>query len=77
MGMSWSYGPPKDKTEMIGLLHTAEEIRTVTHHVQGSNTRDKLVGRDLPRRFEFTANGQLVIRSTNPDEHWSVTWEHG
>ena len=25
MGMSWSYGPPKDKQEMIALLHTAVE----------------------------------------------------
>ena len=23
MGMSFSYGPPKDKTEMISLLHAA------------------------------------------------------
>ncbi len=23
MGMSWSYGPPKDKQEMISLLHAA------------------------------------------------------
>ena len=39
-------------------------------------TRGLLVGKDLPRRFEFTAEGQLLIRSTRPDEHWSVTWEH-
>jgi hypothetical protein len=25
MGMSWSYGPPKDKQEMISLLHAAVE----------------------------------------------------
>jgi aryl-alcohol dehydrogenase-like predicted oxidoreductase len=25
MGMSWSYGPPKDKQEMIALLHAALE----------------------------------------------------
>ena len=25
MGMSWSYGPPKDKQEMIALLHAAVE----------------------------------------------------
>ena len=29
MGMSWSYGPPKDKKEMIALLHAALE-REVT-----------------------------------------------
>jgi aryl-alcohol dehydrogenase-like predicted oxidoreductase len=25
MGMSWSYGPPKDKGEMISLMHAAVE----------------------------------------------------
>ena len=49
---------------------------TVTHHVQGSNTRDRLVGEDLPRLYEFSANGRLVIKSVRPDEKWSVTWEH-
>jgi hypothetical protein len=49
---------------------------TVTHHVQGSVTRDLLVGKDLPRVFQFTSDGHLIIRSASPDEHWSVTWEH-
>lgn len=49
---------------------------TVTHHVQGSITRDLLVGKDLPRKFEFAADELLIIRSARADEHWSVTWEH-
>ena len=48
---------------------------TVTHHVQASNTGDRLVGKDLPRVYRFTADGRLVIRSARPDERWSVTWE--
>ena len=48
----------------------------VTHHVQGSITRDLLVGKDLPRVYELTADGHLIIRSADPREHWSVTWEH-
>jgi Lipocalin-like domain len=60
----------------FGSYDVDETARTVTHHVQGSNTRDLLVGKDLPRKFEFTADGYLVIRSTRPDERWSVTWEH-
>jgi hypothetical protein len=60
----------------FGSYDVDETARTVTHHVQGSNTRDLLVGKDLPRKFEFTAEGHLVIRSTRPDERWSVTWEH-
>jgi len=56
---------------------TVDEARhTVTHHVVGSNTGKLLVGRDLPRVFEFTKEGRLIIRSANPAEHWSVTWEH-
>lgn len=49
---------------------------TLTHHIQGSITREMLVGKDLPRLYQFTADGHLVIRSANPAEHWSVTWEH-
>ncbi len=53
-----------------------DELRhLVTHHVQGSITRDRLVGKDLPRRFEFTPDGHLLIRSAQPEEQWSVTWE--
>jgi hypothetical protein len=60
----------------FGSYEVDEATHTVTHHVQGANTRGLLVGKDLPRRFEFTANGQMIIRSTRPDEHWSVTWKH-
>ena len=49
---------------------------SVTHHVQGSNTGDRLVGRDLLRVYEFNARGQLVIKSARPEELWSVIWEH-
>jgi len=60
----------------FGSYDLDETAGTVTHHVQGSNTRDLLVGKDLPRKYEFTADGHLIIRSTRPDERWSVTWEH-
>jgi len=51
-----------------------EETHTVTHHVQGSITRG-LVGKDLSRVYQFSGN-HMIIKSANPDEHWSVTWEH-
>jgi hypothetical protein len=54
----------------FGSYDVDETARTVT------NTRDLLVGKDLTRKFEFTADGHLIIRSTRSDEHWSVTWEH-
>jgi len=60
----------------FGSYDVDETAHTVTHHVQGSITGDLLVGKDLPRRFEFTPDGHLIIRSTRPDEHWFVTWTH-
>ncbi|MBB5343313.1 lipocalin-like domain-containing protein [Tunturibacter empetritectus] len=60
----------------FGGYDVDDATHTVTHHVQGSITRDLLVGKDLPRKFEFTADGHLLIRSTRPDEHWSVMWAH-
>lgn len=60
----------------FGSYDVDETAHTVTHHVQGSITRHMLVGKDLPRKFEFTADGHLLIRSTRADEHWSVTWAH-
>jgi hypothetical protein len=60
----------------FGSFTVDEERHTVTHHIQGSNTGSLLVGKDLPRVFEFTKEGRLIIRSANPEEHWSVTWEH-
>lgn len=55
-------------------VDTARHI--VTHHVQGSVTRDLLVNKDLPRVYQITRDGHLIIRSADPKEHWSVTWEH-
>lgn len=60
----------------FGSYDINETTHTVTHHVQGANTRDVLVGRDLPRVYQFSSHGNLIIKSARPDEHWSVTWEH-
>jgi hypothetical protein len=58
----------------FGTYDVDEEKHMLTHHVQGSITGDLLVGKDLPRTYQFTVDGRLIIRSTRPDEHWSVTW---
>src|ERR1700737_2312124 len=59
MGMSWSYGPPKDKQEMISLLRTAVERGVTffdTAEVYGPFLNEELVGEALaPFR------GQVVI----------------
>ena len=60
----------------FGSYDINETTHTVTHHVQGSNTGDLLVGKDLPRVYQFSTDGHLVIKSARSDEHWSVTWEH-
>ena len=60
----------------FGSYEMDEVKHMLTHHVQGSITRDLLVGKDLPRVYQFTADRKLIIRSARPDEHWSVTWEH-
>jgi len=60
----------------FGSYDLDETTHTVTHHVEGSVTRDLLVGKDLPRIYQFTEDGHLTIRSPRADEHWSVTWEH-
>lgn len=59
----------------FGSYDLDESRHLLMHHVQGSITRNRLVGRDLPRIYQFTPDGRLIIRSANPDEHWSVTWE--
>jgi hypothetical protein len=59
----------------FGSYDVDESRHLLTHHVQGSITRDLLVGKDLPRRFGFTPDGHLLIRSAQPEEHWLVTWE--
>src|SRR5579863_9845676 len=59
MGMSWSYGPPKDRQEMIALLRAAVERGITffdTAEVYGPLANEELVGEALaPFR------GQVVI----------------
>ncbi|OLE12194.1 MAG: hypothetical protein AUG89_08140 [Acidobacteria bacterium 13_1_20CM_4_56_7] len=59
----------------FGSYYVDEAAHTVTHHVQGSITHG-IVGKDLPRRYQLTDDGHLIIKSVRPDEHWSATWEH-
>jgi hypothetical protein len=60
----------------FGRFDLDEARHMLTHHIQGSITRGLLVGKDLPRLYQLTSGGRLIIRSARPDEHWSVTWEH-
>ena len=60
----------------FGSYEVNEAKHMLTHHIEGANTRDLLVGKSLPRLYEFDAEGNLVIKSARSDEHWSVTWKH-
>jgi len=70
MGMSFSYGPPKDKQEMISLLRKAVELGITffdTAEVYGPFTNEELVGEGLA-----PVRGQVVIATKfgfklNPD----------
>ena len=77
MGMSWSYGPPKDKQEMIALLHAAVDRGVTffdTAEVYGPLLNEELVGEALaPFR------GEVVIATkfgweANPGDgnRWSA-----
>jgi aryl-alcohol dehydrogenase-like predicted oxidoreductase len=77
MGMSWSYGPPKEKQEMISLLRAAVERGVTffdTAEVYGPFLNEELVGEALaPFR------GQVVIATkfgweANPNDggKWSA-----
>lgn len=48
--------------------------QSFTFHVEGALVRS-LIGKDLPRAFELSGK-QLIVKSTRPDEHWRVVWEH-
>ena len=69
MGMSFGYGPAKDKNEMISLLRKAVELGVTffdTAEMYGPFTNEELVGEALaPFRKFATANpsggGQVVI----------------
>jgi len=71
MGMSWSYGPPRDKQEMISLLHAAVERGVTffdTAEVYGPLLNEELVGEALA-----PFHGNVVIATkfgweANPDD---------
>src|ERR1700729_1595125 len=81
MGMSFSYGPPKDKREMISLIRSAVELGVTffdTAEVYGPYTNEELVGEALaPLRaqvviatkfgFEFDENNKQTGLNSRPE----------
>jgi len=58
----------------FGRYEIDESAHIFTLHVEGALVRT-LIGKDLPRSFEISGK-QLVVKSTRPEEHWKVIWEH-
>jgi hypothetical protein len=58
----------------FGTFAIDESAHTFTFHVEGALVRS-LIGKDLARAFELSGK-QLRVKSTHPEEHWKVAWEH-
>ena len=56
-----------------GTYDVDEAAHTVTHHVQGALVRG-LIGKNLTRVYRFEGK-QLILKSSRPDEHWTIAWE--
>jgi aryl-alcohol dehydrogenase-like predicted oxidoreductase len=77
MGMSWSYGPAKDKKEMIALLHAAVERGVTffdTAEVYGPLVNEELVGEALaPFRNQVVIATKFGWKPAPGDEvRWSL-----
>ena len=77
MGMSWSYGPAKDKTEMTTLLHAAVERGVTffdTAEVYGPFANEELVGEALaPFRNEVVIATKFGWKPAPGDEaRWTL-----
>ena len=46
---------------------------TFTFHIDGALVQT-LIGKDLKRRYEIS-NNRLIVKYTDPNEHWKVVWE--
>src|SRR5271166_5899666 len=70
MGMSFSYGPPKDKPEMISLLHAAVERGITffdTAEVYGPFTNEELLGEALAPFREQVVIATKFGHNLDPD----------
>jgi hypothetical protein len=57
----------------FGSYQIHENSHTFIFHVEGAMVRS-LIGKELPRAYDLSGN-QLMVKSTNPSEHWRVAWE--
>jgi hypothetical protein len=58
----------------FGTYEIDERAHTFTYHVEGALVRS-LIGKEQTRVYDFSGK-QLIVKSSSPDEHWRVAWEH-
>lgn len=58
----------------FGTYVIDEHAHSLSFHVDGALVRT-LISKDLPRVYEFS-DKQLIVNSSDPNEHWKVAWEH-
>jgi hypothetical protein len=58
----------------FGTYEIGERANNFTYHVEGALV-GTLIGKDLTRVYEFSGK-QLIVKSSDRNEHWRVAWEH-
>ncbi|MDE3186650.1 MAG: lipocalin-like domain-containing protein [Acidobacteriota bacterium] len=59
----------------FGTYDLDEGKHQLTYHIEGSATRERLVGTSETLHYDFPDGRHMIIRPTQPDQHWSVNWE--
>jgi Lipocalin-like domain len=53
--------------------YRVDNSSSFTFHIEGALVRT-LIGKDLKRGYEISDN-RLIVKPTDPNEHWRVVWE--
>lgn len=59
----------------FGAYDLDERKHQLVYHIQGSATREKLVGKSETLHYDFPDSRHMIIRPTQSGQDWSVTWE--
>jgi hypothetical protein len=59
----------------FGTFDLDEGKHQLVYHIQGSATRERLVGTSETLHYDLPDSRHMIIRPTQTDQHWSVTWE--
>ena len=59
----------------FGTYELDERKHQLIYHIHGSATREKLIGKSETLHYDLPDKRRMIIRPTQADQHWSVTWE--